>query len=131
MRKNKKKGPNIRLRAAVFAFFGGLVMAGAAYLGFDGNLALAASQLVILWSVGLWIYFGKSDLVETMRQTDERQKQIVGHAREYTLEIMGVVILCDALYEIASGKAFGPFIALGSLTGLVFLVSILVLRAKS
>ena len=127
----KKKTVNVRLRLAAVAFVGGIAVSGAALIGGFYDWPHAIFGMLLLWVIAAWACFGKSDMADTMRQRDERHRQIVGKAREYTLFIITGIMLCGALYEVAHGKALGPFMVMTCLTGFIFLIALIVLRART
>jgi hypothetical protein len=125
-----KKHKKMKNRITLTAFVLGFAWAGINYVG-NHNLSLALFCIMLFSAIGLWVYFGSGDLLDTMRQTDERQQYIIREARQYTAGIMALILLCGAAFEVLHGKIFGPFIELSSLMGFVFLAAVIVLHIRT
>jgi hypothetical protein len=120
---------NRRLRMIFVCMILGLAIAGAEAYG--GDTKAAIFTLVLYAVIAAWFYFAKGDFLDTLLQLDERQKHIVGKARELTGVIMAWILVGWAINNCAHGNFTGPVITLCAVMGAVFLGSVVFCHFRS
>jgi hypothetical protein len=115
-----------------FTIFLGLVIGGAQWRGGDLQTGLTSLALFVAIAVVL-IFGGRSETIRALRGDgrDERWARIdlVATALSGLVVITAIIVGC--LWEWAHGRDGTPFVQLGAIAGVAYLVALGVLRARS
>ncbi|MER7399024.1 hypothetical protein ABT381_26350 [Streptomyces sp. NPDC000151] len=89
-----------------------------------GNVAMAVTLPVIVIGYGLavTVLARRSDVAAQLsgHEEDERRRAISRGASAVTGNVLAVVLLCGAVYEVAQGESGGPFTWLCAVGGLTY-----------
>jgi hypothetical protein len=115
-----------------FSVFLGLLMLGAFWLGDNLTEGLASFGVMVALAVGI-VVFGRSEVVRGLSGPgrDERWAMIDIHATALTGMVLISVIIGAFLVEVARGEDGQPWSQLGALGGIVYIIAVAVLRARS
>jgi hypothetical protein len=115
-----------------------IVGAGVAYLvaftvGGKLQLGLEAFGVAFVFGAGLLIFGGRSETIRGLRgdERDERFAMLDLRATAYTALAVILAIIGGFIYEIAQGRSGAPYLWLGLLAGVTYIVSIVILRFRS
>ncbi len=131
--------PSIRRAANRWAVLAVTVVGGAAMaviMALRGETALAIVLPVIIIGYGLTVTFaaGRSDVAALFsgREEDERRRLINLRAGATTANVLMLVLVCGAFYEMLHGEFGGTFSRLSALGGITYAAcSASYTRAKS
>jgi hypothetical protein len=116
-----------------FALLIGLVMLGAFWIG--DNLAQGIGSFGVMAFVAALFYFGgrRSETLAGIGgpARDERWEKIDLHATALAGLVLILAIIGAFLVEVAQGKDGSPYVALGALGGLAYILSVAFLRRRS
>ena len=105
----------------------------AASLGGKVQLGLEMLGIAVVIAAALLVFGGRSETIRGWRgdERDERFALIDLRASAYTGVVLAVVIVGAFIYELARGRSGEPYIWLGLIAGVTYIVSITVLRLRS
>ena len=116
----------------VFSLFLGIVMFVAFWIGDDITDGLISFGIMAALAVGI-VVFGRNETVRGLSGPgrDERWAKIDITATALTGFVLIAVIIGAFLVEVAQGEDGEPWSQLGALGGIVYIISVAVLRARS
>ena len=105
----------------------------AASVGGKVELGLEMLGIAVVIAATLLVFGGRSETIRGWRgdERDERFALIDLRASAYTGVVLTVVIVGAIVYELAQGRSGEPYIWLGLVAGVTYIVSITVLRLRS
>ena len=104
----------------------------AASVGGKVQLGLEMLGIAIVIALVLLLFGGRSETIRGWRgdERDERFAFIDLRATAFTGFVMAVVIIGAYIYELARGRSGEPYLWLGTIAGVTYIVSIAVLRLR-
>jgi hypothetical protein len=116
-----------------FCLFLGALMLGAFSIG--GELGQGLESLGVMAFVAALFYFG-APRSETLAgiggpARDERWEKIDIHATALAGMVLILIVIGGFLVEVARGHDGSPYGQLGAVTGLVYIVSVVLMRRRS
>ncbi|MBV8527142.1 MAG: hypothetical protein JOZ75_02385 [Candidatus Dormibacteraeota bacterium] len=104
----------------------------AASVGGKVQLGLEMLGIAIVIALVLLLFGGRSETIRGWRgdERDERFALIDLRATAFTGFVMAVVIIGAYIYELARGRSGEPYLWLGTIAGVTYIVSIAVLRLR-
>jgi hypothetical protein len=114
------------------ALFLGLAMLVAFWIGDNVTEGLISFGVMAALAVGV-VVFGRSETVSGLSGPgrDERWAQIDIHATALTGMVLITVIIGAFLVEVARGEDGQPWSQLGAVGGIVYIIAVAILRARS
>ena len=115
-----------------FTIFLGLCLGGAQWVGGDRQTGLTSIAFFV-FIAALLALGGRSETIRMMRGDgrDERWARIDLAATALTGLVLVVAIIVSCAWEWAHGRDGSPFVQLGAIAGLAYLVALFTLRARS
>jgi hypothetical protein len=115
-----------------FTIFLGLCLGGAQWVGGDRQTGLTSFALFV-FIAAVFALGGRSETIRMMRGDgrDERWARIDLAATALTGLVLVAAIIVSCAWEWAHGRDGSPFVQLGAIGGLAYLVALFTLRARS
>jgi hypothetical protein len=122
-----------RWRVPVVAVVAGLVMLAAEWsAGYPGRGAVSLA-IMLVFAAALVLFSGRSDMFQVMRDpsTDERTTMLDLRATAFAGVVLILVVIGAFIYETARGNDGSPYMWLGAVAGVAYLVSLAWLHRRS
>jgi hypothetical protein len=116
-----------------FSVFLGLVMWAAAWIGGHPMLGLGMFGVMVAFGA-IFVVGRRSESIRMMaagRHADERWRSIDLHATSFAGLVLVTAVIVGFVWEIAHGRAGGPYAQLAAISGVSYLAAVVWLRWRS